>query len=106
MYNIMEVRYKNGRKYKPQFVKEFKRKVDAERSLKKALQAVKVKYTNKVDLCTNTVSVPGGIKVQFVIEKAASTPNGQGCTLLNVPMSAVPRQNVIKHKKVKIKRKP
>ena len=101
MYNIMEVRYKNGRKYKPQFVKEFKRKVDAERNLRKALQAVKVKYTNKVDLCTNTVSVPGGIKVQFVIEKAASTPNGQGCTLLNVPMSAVPRS-----KKVKIKRKP
>lgn len=106
MYNIMEVRYKNGRKYKPQFVREFKRKKDAEKYLKKALQAVRVKYTNKVDLCTNTVSVPGGIKVQFVIEKAASTPNGQGCTLLNVPMSAVPRQNVIKHKKVKIKRKP
>lgn len=101
MYNIMEVRYKNGRKYKPQLVKEFKRKADAEKSLKKALQAVKAEYTPKVDLCTNTVYAPCGIKVQFVIEKAASTPNGQGCNLLNIPISAVPRS-----KKVKIKRKP
>lgn len=102
MYNIMEVRYKNGRKYKPRFVKEFKRKKDAEKSLKKALQAVRVKYTDKVDLCTNTVCVACGIKVQFLIEKAASTPNGQGSTLQNVPMLGL----VTRSKKVKIKRKP
>lgn len=102
MYNIMEVRYKNGRKYKPQFVKEFKRKKDAEKHLKKAMRAMKLEYIEvEVDLCTNTVYAPCGYKVQFLIEKAVSTPNGQGCTLLNVPMNNVPIL-----KKVKIKRKP
>lgn len=97
MYNIMEVRYKNGRKYKPQLVKEFKRKADAERSLKRSLQAVKAKYTPKVDLCTNTVYAPCGYKVQFVIEKAASTSNGQGCNLLTIPISAVSRSKKVKN---------